>query len=179
MKRSTMKAHNMCVCVWVPHSVLFILRITNGNSSSAISAPSQWSNRIILRFNHTAFWATSQLILMYCIPGFNPIQNHSGWSLKCQLGLIPGIKYTSVTRRHFVLVGFFLFFRRGAERRAATWGRCGITISHRTNPSLCLMGRGYTKNVSHMISTKLCCCELVNDCTGYWWFYATIRTYLV
>lgn len=103
-----MKAQTMRVCVCV--SQCFTLRITNGNSSSAISAPSQWSNRIILRFNHTASWAASQLILMYCIPGFNPIQNHSGWSLKCQLGLIPGIKYTSVTRRHFVLVFLVLFF---------------------------------------------------------------------
>lgn len=118
------------------NSILFILCNTNGDSSSAISAPSQWSNRIILRFNHTAFWAARQLILMYCILGFNPVQNHSGWSLKCQIRLIPGIKYTSVTRRRFVL----MYFSWAAEHRAASWGRRGVTASHYTNPSSCLMG---------------------------------------
>lgn len=55
------------------NSILSIQWITNDRGSSAISRPSQWSNRIILRFNCTASWAVSQLILMYCILGFNPI----------------------------------------------------------------------------------------------------------
>lgn len=120
------------------YNALFTLQITDGDSSSAISALSQWSNRIISLFNRTAVWTASQLILMYCILGFNLIQNHSGWSLKCQLGLIPGIKYTSVTRRQFVLT----FLSRQAEHRTVTWVRCGVT--------------GGTKNVAHVTSTKLC-----------------------
>ncbi len=40
----------------------------------------QASGQIELSFLSTThfFWAASQLILMYCVLGFNPIQNHSG-----------------------------------------------------------------------------------------------------
>lgn len=110
------------------YNVLFILQITHGDSSAAISALSQRPYRIILLFDRTAVWTPSQLILMYCVMGFNLIQNHSGWSLKCQLGLIPGIKYTSATGRRFVM-----------NHKAASWVRCGVIVSHHANSSLCWM----------------------------------------
>lgn len=98
--------------------------------------PSQlWASGQIESSYCTAVWTASQLILMYCIPGFHLIQNHSGWSLKCQLGLIPGIKHTSVTRRHFVLT----FLSREAEHRAVTWVRCGVTGAQKMYHTLFLL----------------------------------------
>lgn len=113
------------------YNVLFILQITRGDSSAAISALSQRSYQIILLFDRTAVWTPSQLILMYCVLGFNLIQNHSGWSLKCQLGLIPGIKHTSATGRRFVM--------NHKAAAAATGVRCSVIVSHHANSSLCWM----------------------------------------